>query len=660
MSDTANHWLGRIAQYERDFKKWEGRVKKILKRYRDDYRDGRKGYTEARFNILWSNVQVLKEATYNRKPKADASRRFRDQDPVGRVAALLLERALEYEIDHYPDFDATLSNCVLDRFLGGRGTAWVRYEPHFRVAESGSETENDDLDEGVQVTEDTDEPDEELDYECAPTDYVHWADFGHTPARTWEEVTAVWRRVFMSRGQCVKRFGEELGRTIPLDSSPADEDGRKVSDEIGASKACIYEIWDNDTQSAIWVSKSLGTILDERPDPLGLEGFFPCPKPIYATTTSDSLVPIPDFTLYQDQANELDIIADRIDGLVKALQVKGVYDAAIPELRRLFSEGDNNSLFPVNNWTAFAEKNGLKGAIDLVDIAPIARALVDAYSAMEQIKSQVYELTGLSDIMRGASDPSETLGAQQLKSQYGSLRLKGYQKQVAQLATTLLQMKAQIICTKFAPQTILLMGGARELAPQDQQYVMPALQLLIGERLNDPNANTENPLRSFRIEVAADSLIQIDENADKQSRMEFLTATGAFLEKAVQIGSVAPEMMPLMLEMLKFGVTGFRVGKTIEGAFDETSQKITQMLQQKAQQPPQPDPKMQIEQMKLIGMKEKMQGDARQAQADERIAMIENEGRMIDAQATKINAEAEMQRTVLGALLPQGQSGTLQ
>jgi len=654
MAESANFWLGRIAQYESEFKKWEGRVQKILKRYRDDYRDGRRGYAEARFNILWSNVQVLKEATYNRKPKADVSRRFRDQDPVGRVAALLLERALEFEIDHYPDYDATITGCVLDRFLGGRGTAWVRYEPHFRAAETGGD------DDGVQVTEDTDEPDEQLDYECAPTDYVHWRDFGHTTARTWEEVTAVWRRVYMSRAQCVKRFGEEMGRKIPLDSTPQDENGRKNADAAETSKACIYEIWDNETQSAIWVSKSLNEILDERPDPLGLEGFFPCPKPMYATTTSDSLVPIPDFTLYQDQANELDILADRIDGLVKALQVKGVYDAAIPELRRIFSEGGNNDLLPVNNWMAFAEKNGLKGAIDIVDIAPIAKTLVDAYGAMEQVKNQVFEIMGLADIMRGSSDPGETLGAQQIKAQYGGLRLRGYQKQVAQFATSLLQMKAHIICTKFAPQTILLMGGARELAQQDQQYIEPALQLLMGDRLMDPNADTENPLRSFRIEVAADSLIQIDENADKQSRMEFLTATGAFMEKAVQIGSVAPEMMPLMLEMLKFGVTGFKVGKTIEGAFDDTAQKITQMLQMKAQQPPQPDPKMQVEQMKLAGMQQKMQSEARKSQADERIAMIENEGRMIDAQASKMKAEAQLQQTVLGALLPDEQSSTLQ
>ena len=46
------------------------------------------------------------------------------------------------------------------------------------------------------------------------------------------------------------------------------------------------------------------------------------------------------------------------------------------------------------------------------------------YQQREQIKAVIYELTGLSDIARGASKASETLGAQQLKSQWGSIRLK--------------------------------------------------------------------------------------------------------------------------------------------------------------------------------------------------------------------------------------------
>jgi hypothetical protein len=311
------HYVNHITAYEREFKPWEGRVDKIVKRYRDDKRSEQVERTK--FNVLWSNVQTLKAATYARMPMPDVSRRFKDNDPVGRVAALLLERALEFQVRHFRDYGATLGQVTYDRFLGGRGTAWVRYEPKFKPA---------------QVTEDVESETptaEEIEDENCPTDYVHWRDFGHQVARTWEECNIVWRKVYMTKAQAKERFPDEA---LPMDASP-DEDNIKGSTETDAvnKQALVYELWDKESGKAVWLSKSIGKIIDERDDPLGLEEFFPCPPPIYATLTTDTLVPIPDFTLYQDQANELDTLSDRIDGLIKALQVKGVLRRLHPRSR---------------------------------------------------------------------------------------------------------------------------------------------------------------------------------------------------------------------------------------------------------------------------------------------------------------------------------------
>lgn len=635
---TADQWLKIIAAYDRDFQPWHRRVENILKRYRDDSRQGREGYEECKFNILWSNVQTLYSATFARLPKPDVSRRFRDQDPVGRVAALILERALDYEIQHYPDYKTTIGQCVHDRFLGGRGTSWVRYEPHIRQIE---------MSDGVSLTEDAEaekeqETQEQIDYECAPVDYVHWKDFGHSVARTWEEVTAVWRRVYLSRRACIERFGEELGSTIPLDSRP-DEDSKMKGETDADSKACIYEIWDKDTSKALWISKSLSKVLDERDDPLELEGFFPCPRPLYATITNESLVPLPDFTLYQDQARELDTLSDRIDGLVRSLKVRGVYDNAIPELARLFSEGDNGSLIAVKNWTAFSEKNGLAGAIDLVDLKPIAEALREAYGAFEQVKSQVYEITGISDIIRGQTQASETATAQQIKGQYASLRLRGYQEQVSQFATDILRLKAQIICKHFAPETIVEMSAAQQLAESDQQYIVPALQLL----------QDRKALRNFRIDIAADSLVQIDEQAEKEGRVEFLTATGGFLKQAMEAGMAAPDLVPLLMEMLKWGVQGFKVGKTIEGAFDTTAEQMKQSAQQRAQQPPPPDPRMEAENMKAQALQQKMQNDQQLAGVQMQTENVRAQAEQTKAQASIMVSQNKIREAEIKAMTPQ-------
>lgn len=580
--------IGVITQYDREFAKWVKRSESINKRYRDDGRSTTNG-TSVRFNILWSNVQTLVPATFSRLPQPDVSRRFRDTDPVGRVAALILERALEYEVQHYPDYGASMRQSVQDRFLGGRGTTWARYEPHFKAMESGIAQDGEQISEDIEAEEPV-EPQEQLDYECSPVDYVHYKDFGHSVARTWEEVTKVWRIVYLYEDAVEERFGEEIARTIPYDASPERKD--KVNGgEQTPKQAKIYEIWDKTESKAIWLSKSMNKILDERDDPLKLAEFFPCPRPLYATTTNETLVPVPDFVLYQDQADELNVLSARIDGLVKALQVKGCYDAAIPELARLFSEGTNTDLIPVKNMAAFVEKNGLKGSIDLVDLVPIANALREAYLAMTQIKEYIYEITGISDIVRGQTEAGETLGAQQIKQNFVGLRLKTMQTDVAKFAAELLALKAQIMCAKYSPDTLIKISAADQLSEADKKYIGPALVLLIGEaRMQDPEAAAgQNPLRSFRIEVASDSLVQMDEAQDKQDRMEFLKASGAFLKEAFPIIQQAPEAAPLLVQMLKFGVTAFKVGKTIEGDFDQALDALKQQAAKPKETPPDPD-----------------------------------------------------------------------
>ena len=583
-------YLEVIAQYERDYKKWEGRVEKILKRYRDERNSAK---TEgAKFNILWSNVQTLVPATFSRLPRPDVTRRFKDNDPVGRVAALILERALDFEVQHYVDYRTTMRQSVYDRFLGGRGTSWARYEAKFKPAD-------------VQVTEDVQEGEvnEQLDYECAPTDYVHWKDFGHSVARTWEEVGQVWRRVYMNESAVKERFGKDIAKKLPYDATP--ETDKKMRDTTVKKQALIYELWDKDLKSTVWISKSYKDFLDEKEDPLGLADFFPCPRPLYASLTNESLQPIPDFTLYQDQAKQLDLLADRIQGLGDMLQVKGIYDDSVPALARLFTEGGNGTLLPAKNWAAFSEKGGLKGTIDVLDLKMVADAMAVAQETMEQVKNQVYEITGISDIIRGQTDAAETATAQQMKGQFASLRLKSLQEDVSRYATEILQLKAQIICQKFNPKTIATMAAVDQLTPEDQQVMPQALALLVGEeRLQDPDAEGVNPLRSFRIEVAADTLVQLDEQREKQDRMEMLTAFGGYLKQAAEIGAVAPAMIPLVIEVGKFGIQAFKVGKSIEGTFDTALDQLKQMVQQQMQNP-QPDPKVEAEKAKAEVAKEK-------------------------------------------------------
>ena len=616
-------YLDMFSQYDKEFAKWEGRVEKILKRYRDDRTTTT---AQSHYNILWANVQTLKAATFSRMPKPDVSRRHKDSDPVARVASMLLERALDFEITNTEDFYHSLNSCVYDRFLGGRGTSWIRYEPIIETDDTF--VSEDELD--------SDSVSEYLDIEQAPVDYVHWRDFGHNSARTWDEVSCVWRKVYMTRQMLKERFPEDkfddLWKRIPLDASP-DEPRTKMTEGV-TKRGLIYEVWDKEEKCVYWISKSMGKILDKREDPLQLEEFFPCPEPMFSTLTNESLVPVPDFTLYQDQANELDTLSDRIKGLVDAMKVRGFYDAANADLGRLFTEGDNNTLIPVKNYAAFAEKGGLGGAVEFVDLTPIANALNMAYMAMGQVKQQIYDITGISDIVRGASNANETATAQQIKGQYASLRLKTYQDEVARFASQVLKIKAQIICQHFQPETIVKIGGAELLSPTDQQLVPQAIQLL-----------KDNPMRTFRIEIATDSMLYADEQQEKTDRVEFLQATSQFIEKAIQGAQAVPELTPLLMDLLKFGVQGFRVGRTLEGEFDTfaDAEKEKQAQAQANPQPPAPDPEMikaqaeqqkaQMEaQIKQMEMQAEAQREAQRLEFDRYKVELENNTKVLIAE----------------------------
>ena len=579
--DEHRRWTQELKLASDEDKKWVKRGDKIVKRYRDE----RQGYSDSgkRYNILWANIQTMLPALYGRTPRAQVERRWKDKDPVGRTASVILERALQYEIDHYGDFDNTNKHAVLDRLLPGRGTAWVRFETK-----------------EVQEPEVIEEPVEDLmgeqpdmSYECTPTDYVFWKDFRCSPARTWDEVTWVARRIYMNRGDGVARFGEDF-KEVPLAHEPIGLDdlskaGASQAEQESLKKAIVWEIWSKGDKRVYWVAEGHNKLLDSKEDPYGLDNFWPCPKPLFATQTTDTLVPVPDYALYQDQAEEIDMLTQRIGLLTEALKVVGVYDASQPAIARMLNEGVNNTLIGVDSWAAFGEKGGLKGTVDFLPMEQVVSALTYCYTAREQAKQVVYEVTGLSDIIRGASMASETATAQQIKSQYASLRLKRMQTEVAQFCSELLRIKAQLMCDLYSPESLKQMSGI--MGTDDAAYADDAIALI-----------KQEPARSFRIEVAADSLVEMDEIGEKQSRTEFMTAFGAVLRDAVPMVQAAPEMGALVGEVLQFVVRTFKGGRQLENVLETT---IAKMNEPKPPAPPQPDPEqikaeaaMQLEQMK--------------------------------------------------------------
>jgi hypothetical protein len=625
------YWHDQIETAQKTFDKWEKRGQKVVKRYRDE-RDAVE-MPRMKFNILWSNIQVLFPSLYGRQAKPEVSRRFSDQDPVGRLASTMLERVMEYETTQFADFDNAMRGVVEDRLLPGRGTAWIRYEPIIVGGNPEVEGQLEDLQE-AQVYDVVEEPVERIDAAHSPIDYVYWADFLHSPARTWDEVWWVARAVYMTKDEGVERFGDVF-KNVSLTSQNTDMDGKNpmTAKMTYDKKAKVYEIWNKRSGKVCWIAKGYPQALDERDDPLDLEEFFPCPKPLLATTTTGTMIPVPDYCEYEDQAQELDNLTQRIYLLTKACKAVGVFNAEFKELARMFSEGVDNKLFPVTGWAAMSEKGGLKGAIDMMDTSQIIVTLRELYAAREQVKQSIYEIMGISDILRGSSKAQETLGAQQLKANFGSLRLRSAQGDVARFATDVFKLKAQIICKFYPPELIVEMSGVMNTQDgQNPELLQAAIQML-----------SNSTIRDFHIQVEADSLAQIDEQAEKQAAAEAVETIGSFLQSSLPIMQSVPEMLPMMSEMLLFLVRRFRAGRGMEGAIEQAMKALSDKAAQAAQQPQQNPEMMKLQadqQAEQMRMQAQAQTEQMKMQADAQLTQVKAQ---LDMQMQQAKVQAEMQ-----------------
>lgn len=586
-SQIAARWLREIDLASHHESTWRKRARKVIERYRDEESDSEN--RKSRFNILFSNTEVLRGVIYQKAPIPDVRRRFLDKDQVGREAAQVLQRALSYCADSY-DFDGMMSAVVEDYLLPGRGLARVKYIPSY------APLVNEETGESV-LDDETGEPAQQVVYETVETEYVDWEMVRISPAKRWDKVRWVAFGELLTRDELVEQFGD-LGKQCRLDWTPK---GKEDDKDDMFKRALVWQIWDKISRKVVVISKGLPfQRLAVKDDPLNLEGFFPCPEPVYAIKNTGTMVPIPEYAQYQDQALELDKLTGRIEVLTDALRRRGVYDASYPELEKLANAGDNEFV-PITNFTNLTEKGGISAAIFESPIEVIAAVIVQLMQQREAVKQIIYEVTGIADVVRGVSAASETLGAQELKARYANSRTGPRQKAIQVFARDLFRMKAEIISEKFSPQTLAIMTGfdlaQNDMEKQNIAMQSQAMQQQPPEKINKPTWEQitsllkDDKLRGFRVDIETDSTVQPDAREEQRNRVELLTAITQYVQgvaPAVQSGAIS---MDLAKELLTFGVRGFKVSPQLEDALDtigndkgKQSDPKQEQMQQQAQQ----------------------------------------------------------------------------
>jgi len=583
-------WLTEIEVAVKNLEKWHEQARRIVRRFLDK-RDEESEATN-KLNLFTTNTNILIATLYAKFPKPMVTREFEDQDDdVARVAATMMERMLK--IQPRDDVDSGMRSVVQDRLVPGLGQLWLRYDPEI---ESGTTPAVTDPATGAEVT--PAEPFERIVDERVCVDYVFWEDFIYSPARTWEQVRWVARRVKMNKQDATKRFGEKIVEKMTFAKAKAKATGVDEPDNNQLLEATVYEIWCKRTKKVYWVSPGFELQLDQKPDPLRVKNFWPCPKPTTALTSTSNFVPRPDYLMAQDQYEELDTVNNRITWIERAIKVVGVYDGAEDEISRIFKEGIDNRIIPSRNFAAFAERGGFKGAIDWLPIEALVNALDKLRTYRQDLISQIYELTGISDIMRGSSKASETLGAQQLKAQYGSVKLQFLQMDIAGFVEEVLDIKAEIIRNLFQPETIVRYSNIG--LSNDVSLIEPAIQLIKSGDFD------------MRVQVHADSMAVPEFNAERDGRMGFIRAISEMMTAAAPILEKSPGAGVAMLKVIQWAAGSFRTGYTIESVLDKAIKEVEKTAMTPPPPPP-PPPPVPVDQTKVALEKEKQQGEDRRA-----------------------------------------------
>jgi predicted GNAT family acetyltransferase len=599
-ADQVRLWLDAIAIASDEEEIWRRRAEDTIKIYRAGGEIRPETKRDRTFNILHSNVETIVPAIYNTPPIPDVRRRYGDDDPAGDEVCDIIERALSYSIDTY-DFDATVRAAAKDMELCGRAVARARYVPYFG-------------------------PEGELADEDVTCEIGQWQNFRRGPGKTWVDVPWIAFELFLTREQltALSKEGAKVELDCEIDGFKAKGDGSNPPEIF--KRARVWEIWDKEKREVLFIAESMKDkpLLVEK-DPLGLSGFFPIPRPLYAIDTSDNLIPVIPYDVYRDQAEELEEVSRRIQGCIQAIRAAGVYDGRLAEIGRLVDASDGD-LVPVENASNYAE-GGLERAITWWPIEAISKTLEKLYVQRDQIKQTIYETTGLSDIMRGqGADRQVTATEQDIKQQWGSLRVQRKQAEVARFARDLFRIKAEIIASKFSWETITKMCGIEYATEQEKQQLQQIAQA-VQQGLMPPPPPEEidrgmklmkrpsrekvegllrnDTMRGFSIDVESNSTIRADLSRTQKEMATFMQGVGEF---AKTIGpGVAQGFVPAHVAAEVFGAfaRNFRLGKQAEDAIERFSDEMRDNPP-----PQQEDPKVALERERMAADEKKNAQDA--------------------------------------------------
>lgn len=525
---TPNELLEKIKNSEKKYSDYY----ELIKETREYYKDNRTNTSGGRYNIFWSSIETLKPFLYFKQPQPYIERNNKVPNLVENMACRILEKALQWNLSQF-DFDSIIKYARNDFLISGCGVIWESYQPEFEELKNPNDSQKTlAIKIGEKVVSKYINP-------------IHFlADCENVGV--WEDVKWVARKIFMTRKDVVNNFGQEFS------------DIHNPEDTV-----CIYEVWYKPLQKVYWVSEEyLNKFLKEIDDPLHVSGFFPCPKPIFATQTNDSIIPTPDYCLIKEMLNELNGITQRMRLVMQAIKVSGAYDKSFPELHNILNK--EVTLVAVSDFQKLKDCGGIRGIIDFAPIEQYVTALEQLSVRRDDIIKRIFDVTGVSDIMRGNSNEVETATAVKQKTNFGTLRNQDRQNDMQRFIADLYRIKAEIICEQFSEKTLANFLNTDE--QKNKLLVAEAILLLKTEKL-----------RGMVLRVESEAVF--NQELEHKKTIDGINTINTMIKEAFALVSSQPLLLPLYRSMIEAVIVSMPRTRQFENILEQTFNNINKDLQ---------------------------------------------------------------------------------
>lgn len=518
------------------------------------------------FNILYSNTETIVPAIFSRKPIARVTRRF--DESRADIPASIVQRMLTYCMDmnlpRYPSFMRAIEDSVLDAALPGQGLFRVRNVQGFAIL-----------------------------------DYVEWDKFVWGVCSRWERCQWIAFAHDLEADEVLEMFPKLTPEQKAYfeAAAKAKESQQEKDEQTGETKPPsirVWEHWDKRSRTRKWLCDAASDCcLQVDEDPLKLNDFFPVPNPLkFLHTTTDTL-PRPLYKLYQDQALELNEITRRLKNIMKAIKVRGIYASGIDDIPNVFNQDDDNTLIPSQAAAnVLVQGKGLDAYIWLIPIEKLIVVAKELYMAREAIKGTIYEILGIGDILRGVSKASETLGAQEIKDKWGSLRINKLRERTAEFVRDGLRLLADCavkntpedVWAKVTGVPLKSQMEAAVLAQQGQPLPPEATWAGVLKNLQD------DVQRSFLIDIESNSTVDAEATEEKRDMAEFMNALGQAMSGLKELMGGSPQGWEAGKAILLGIISKFNLGEDVAPmlkalpapqAGNPQTQKMMQDLQKK-------------------------------------------------------------------------------